>query len=172
MLEVGPGTGEWLIAQAEREPDSNFLGIDIYPKALYKAVADAAEAGLDNIIFVRAPIQFVYPLLVPDALRAVFMHYPDPNLRNRGQHKIVNAEFLDAFHRALQPGGLLSLITDHEALFFEEMLPLVEGDPRWARTHAERFLVGYEPETKSRYQKMWEKHEVPPLRLELVKGQP
>ncbi len=168
-LEVGPGTGEWLISVAGQEPAHNFLGIDVYPKALYKAVAQAAEAGLDNIFFLRAPIQFVYPLLVADSLHAAYMHYPDPNLRSRGQHKIVNPAFFDAFHRALVPGGTLSLITDHETLFFEEMLPLIDADERWETVHEARYLTGYEPEVKSRYQKMWEKHEVPPLRVVLRK---
>ncbi|MCB0077595.1 MAG: hypothetical protein KDD73_09210 [Anaerolineales bacterium] len=168
-LEVGPGTAEWLISMAAQQPGWNFLGIDVYPKALYKAVASAHEAALTNIRFIRAPIQFTYPLFQPESLAALYLHYPDPNLRNRDQHKIVNPAFFDVAARALVLGGTLSLITDHETLFFEELLPLVEADPRWARQHEARYLIGFEPEVKSRYQKMWEKHDVPPLRLLLAR---
>jgi tRNA (guanine-N7-)-methyltransferase len=108
-------------------------------------------------------------LLVPNSIRAVYVHYPDPHLRSRGQHKIFNADFLDAIHGALQPAGRLHVVTDHEELFFEEMLPLVEDATRWQKTHQERYLVGYDPPVKSRYQKLWEKHEVPPLRFEVRK---
>ena len=108
-LEVGPGTAEWLISMAAQQPGWNFLGIDVYPKALYKAVASAHEAALTNIRFIRAPIQFTYPLFQPESLAALYLHYPDPNLRNRDQHKIVNPAFFDVAARALVLGGTLSL---------------------------------------------------------------
>ena len=147
------------------------MGVDSYVKVLYRAVERAEEQGLANILFVRAPIQFLYPLLQPASVQSVYVHYPDPHLRSRGQHKIINPTFLDAMHRALYPDGTLSLMTDHEGWFLEEVLPLVEGDPRWRKLHNERYLVGYEPGVKSRYQKMWERHDVPPLRLMLAKCQ-
>jgi tRNA (guanine-N7-)-methyltransferase len=168
-LEVGCGTGEFLCSLARHEPEVNFVGIDVYPRALYKAVEQAAAQGLENILFIRAPVQFVYPLLDPNSIRTVYLHYPDPHLRARRQHKIFNQVFLDAVHMALESDGDLSVITDHESLFFEEILPLVEADARFEKRHEERYLVGYEPETKSRYQKMWEKHEVAPLRLLITK---
>jgi tRNA (guanine-N7-)-methyltransferase len=168
-LEVGCGTGEFLCSLAAQEPEINFVGIDVYPKALYRAVEQAAAQGLDNILFIRAPVQFVYPLLEPDSIRTIYIHYPDPHLRARRQHKIFNQTFLDAVHLALEPGGHLSVITDHELLFFEEILPLVEADARFEKHHEERYLIGYDPGTKSRYQKMWEKHDVEPLRILVAK---
>ncbi len=169
-LEIGCGTGEFLCWLAAQEPEVNFVGVDVFAKALYKGVEEASEMGLENIMFIRAPIQFVYPVLPDNAIRTIYMHYPDPHLRARGQHKIFNSPFLDEVHRVLEPGGTLSLVTDHEALFFEEILPMVEADRRFTPLHEERYLVGYEVALKSRYQKMWEKHEVPPLRLEVKKN--
>ncbi len=168
-LEVGSGTGEFLCSLASLSPEINFLGIDVWPKVVYYAVKIAAEEGLENIKFIRAPFEFTYPLLVPNSIHTVYVHYPNPHLRSRGQHKIFNAAFLDAIHGALEPAGRLHVVTDHEEFFFEQMLPLVEEDERWQKTHQERYLVGYDPPVKSRYQKLWEKHEVPPLCFEVKK---
>jgi hypothetical protein len=33
--------------------------------------------------------------------------------------------------------------------------------------HADRYLVGFEPRVKSRYQRIWEGHGIPTLRFEL-----
>ena len=76
-----------------------------------------------------------------------------------------------AIHGALESDGRLHVVTDHRELFLEEMLPLVEEDERWEKTHEERYLLGYDPPVKSRYQLMWEKHGVLPLRFELKKRQ-
>lgn len=166
-MEVGCGTGEFLCALAEANPDHNFVGLDVWPKVIYEAVRTAARADLDNILFIRAPIQFTYPLFVADSLVAIYIHYPDPHIRNRGRHKILNPAFLDAAHHALVPGGRLSLVTDHDALL-EEILDLLADESRFARTHEAPYLLGYDPPLKSRYQRLWEKYEVPPKRIVLV----
>jgi tRNA (guanine-N7-)-methyltransferase len=59
-------------------------------------------------------------------------------------------------------------MTDHEGSF-TEMLQLAEGDERWEKNHAQRYLVGFETESRSRFQRIWEGHGLPTLRFELVK---
>lgn len=167
-LEVGCGTGEWLCAMAAANPDTNFIGVDNWTKVVYEAVKNAAETGVDNLKFIRAPFQFTHSRLAPESLHAVYMHYPDPNVRGRDGHKLFNQPFLDVIYPALIPGGRLHVVSDHTE-FFEEMLTIVETDPRWQKTHTDRHLIGYEPAVKSRYQKLWEKHDVPPLRFEVKK---
>ena len=162
-LEVGCGTAEFLCSLAGLQPEVNFLGVEVWTKVVHNAVRTAAAQGLDNIKFIRAPFEFTYHLLVPDSLRKVYLHYPNPHMRSRGQHKIFNPAFLHAIHGALESDGRLHVVTDHRELFLEEMLPLVEEDERWEKTHEERYLVGYDPPVKSRYQLMWEKHGVLPL---------
>ena len=168
-LEIGCSTAEFLCALAALQPDVNFVGVEVWTKVAHNAVRRAASQGLENIKFIRAPFEFTYPQLAPESLRKVYFHYPNPHLRSRGQHKLFNPAFLDAIYEALEPDGRLHVVTDHRELFFEEMLPLVEEDKRWQKTHEDTYLVGYEPPVKSRYQLMWEKHGVQPLRFEVGK---
>jgi hypothetical protein len=50
------------------------------------------------------------------------------------------------------------------------MLDLAERDGRWEKAQDKRYLVGYEAGTGSRYQRIWEGHEMSTLRFELVKS--
>ncbi len=168
-LEVGCGTAEFLCALAAREPGTNFVGVDIASRPLYKAVEIASSLRLENVRFLHANVAQMYPLLVPCSLRQVYVHFPDPNTRLKFQHrKLITPAFLDAIHLALVPEGKLSLMTDH-AEFFHELLTLIEADCRLKKTHDERYLIGFEPEVKSRFQKIWERHGLPILRLEVRK---
>lgn len=168
-LEVGCGSGEFLCSLARQDRATNFVGVDVRSKALHAAVAAAASDALDNIVFVRADFRQLYPLLVAGSLRAVYLHYPDPATRPKfRKRRIFTERFLDEMSVALTATGRLSVITDLEASFME-MLELAERDDRWAKTHEERYLVGFEPETKSRFQRLWEGHGLPTLRFELVK---
>jgi tRNA (guanine-N7-)-methyltransferase len=171
-LEVGCGTAEFLCSLASREPEVNFVGVDIARGPLYKAVAGASSLQLTNVRFVQANFAQLYPLLEPCSLRQVYAHFPDPNARRKFQRRrLVTPAFLEAIHRALVCGGGLSLMTDHRALF-QELLAVVEADSRFHRSHAERYLIGFEPEIKSRFQRIWERHGLPILRLEVRKQRP
>ncbi|MBI5547029.1 MAG: methyltransferase domain-containing protein [Deltaproteobacteria bacterium] len=167
-LEVGCGTGEYLCALAAARPDVNFLGIDPVTKVLYFAARRAEELGLKNLRLLRSPIQVLFPLLAPDSLSAVYVHFPDPFVRSRGQHKVLNALFFEAIQRALAPGKVLNVVSD-KAELFEEALRLALRQAGLERTHTERHLVGFEPEVKSRYQLKWERYELPALRFEMRK---
>lgn len=168
-LEVGCGTGEFLCSQSLREPTVNFIGVDIYLKALFKAVEMASSLSLDNIKFIRANFQLMNPLTIPDSLLSVYLHFPDPNYEVRfRKHRIFTQAFLNQIHCALVPGGRLSVMTDEEELFMD-MLNLTEQDTRFEKGHKERYLVGAEDSVKSRYQRIWERHGLPTLRFEVQK---
>ena len=170
-LEVGCGTGEFLCALAAERPETGFVGVDVSTKSLYLAARQADELGLRNVFFFRAPIDACYPHLVEDTLGAIYVHFPDPFVRARGQHKVLNPRFVAAMARAARVGGRLSVVSDKEPLF-REALAIVEAADGWERTHEERFLVGYEPPVKSRYQLKWERLKLTALRFEFRRAKP
>ena len=168
-LEVGCGTAEFLCSLASKEPEVNFVGVDIARRPLYKAVAIASSLQLPNVRFLHANFAQMYPLLEPGSLWQVYVHFPDPNMHPKfHRRKLVTPAFLEAIHLAFVSGGGLSLMTDHSAVF-EELLAVVEADSRFQKTHPERYLMGFEPEIKSRFQRIWERHGLPILRLEVCK---
>jgi len=169
-LEVGCGDGGFLCSLAQGDRETNFVGVEVKRKSVHEAVARAASAGLGNVFFLRANFRLLYPLLVPGSLRAVYLHFPDPNTRPKfRERRIFTGRFLDEMHAATTPAGRISVMTDHEGLFWE-MLGVAERDDRWEKGHMERYLVGYEAAGRSRYQRIWEGHGIPTLRFELAKG--
>jgi len=169
-LEIGCSCGDFLCAQAKQNPDAVFVGIDISRKPLYSAIAQASEQALDNIKFVHVDFKLVYPLLSPDALDRVYLHFPDPHhrrvrFRNR---RLFTPAFLDVMAIALKPNGHLSVMTD-VIEYFVEMLLMLEKDTRFQKAHPNRYLVGFETKGKSRYQRVWERHGLPTLRFEVKK---
>jgi tRNA (guanine-N7-)-methyltransferase len=169
-LEIGCGTADFLCAQALERPGTNFVGVDVAVRPLFRAIQTAAAHALTNIRLIKGDFNQMHPLLAADTLQAVYVHFPDPHMRQRfRKHRVVAPAFLDALDRALAPDGRISIMTDHRA-FFMEMLALIEQDGRFATTHAERYLIGFETGTKSRFQRIWEGHGLPTLRVELEKA--
>jgi tRNA (guanine-N7-)-methyltransferase len=170
-LEVGCGTGEYLNHLAAANPNRNYVGLDVSLKSLYVAVHEAVERGLENVRFIKAALQFVYPLLEDSSLQAIYVHFPEPILHPKfRKRRLFNHPFLQEVTRALAPGGLLSIVTDSQEMF-GGILTQIEAQSVLRRTHEERYLLGFEPPIKSRYQQYWEGRGVPIYRLELVKSE-
>lgn len=168
-VEIGPGTGEYLCDLAARHPETNFLGVEASRRALSHAVGRAGEAGLENIRFIHVNFKLLYPLMVPESWSKVYLHFPDPvHKRKDEKQRIFDAAFLDKMAQVLIPGGETSVVSDEHS-FFMQMLERAEGDARFEKTHPERYLEGFEPPKKSRFQRSWERKGVVPLRFVLRK---
>ncbi len=169
-LEIGCGTGEYLCYLAAASSGVNFLGLDVSLKALQIAAENAQQGGLENIKFIKTPVQSAASLLVPASLQAVYIHFPEPALHPKfRKRRPLTSLFFTQLHAALIPGGKISFVTDSEELF-KEISAIAARTMGLDRTHSDPYLLGFNPPVKSRYQLYWEKHQAPIYRLELVKG--
>lgn len=154
-LEIGCGTGEFLCSQAESRPGTNFVGVDLHVKSLYRAVSEASEKDLGNALFLRADFHLLYPLLVLGSLAAAYLLFPDPGMKKRQRRKRIFSErFLREMHRALQPGGRLVAVTDHEE-YFAQILELSERAEGWERV-LDDAPADLSRATKTRFGSLWE----------------
>jgi tRNA (guanine-N7-)-methyltransferase len=170
VLEIGCGTGEFLLDSATRQPHINFVGVEISRRAVYHAVNQAEAAELGNLKFIKADIRLLYPLMEAHTWTTVHLIFPDPNYSpGRRKHRIFSPEFLDVFHTALTPNGKINVITD-QLPFLEDMLQIVENDPRFSKTHTAHYLEDHSPDQKTRFQQAWERYQRPNYSFELGKS--
>ncbi len=165
-LEVGCGTGEFICALAALRPEINFIAVEIVLKPLYRAVHQAADLNLKNVLFIKADFKRLYPLLSPESLQIVYLHFPVPGKKKK--HNIFEPAFLNHIHRALAPGGRISVRTDKRPLF-EEMVILAETDARYQMVSlGDRGVLG-ENGLGSPTQTVWEQRGIKTLEFELEK---
>lgn len=168
-LEIGCGTGEFLNAKAQANPDYTYVGMEISRRAIYYAVHHANKQKLNNILYIKTDVKLTYPLFVPNALQNIYINFPDPNYGSRNlKHRIFTSKFLDAVYPALVTTGKIIVVTDQHP-FLTDMLEIAENDSRFKKTHEERFLTTFNPIVKTRYQKAWERFKRPVFRFELQK---
>jgi len=170
-LDIGTGTGEFLNAAARQHPGRYYLGVEISRRAAYYAVDQAARKKLDNVLYIKADFNLLYPLFAPYSLEMVYLNFPDPNYggAKRRKNRIFSPRFLDLMAESLTPGGRLQVVTD-QFPFFEAMLEIAEADRRFTKSHAQRYLTDFSPPTKTRFQMAWEKFDRRVFRFELVRA--
>jgi len=115
VLELGCGKGEYTIALAEREPERNFVGVDIKGARLWKGAKYATENKLSNVGFLRARIEFIGAFFAKDEVSEIWLTFSDPQIRKENA-RLSSPLFLERYRNFLKPGGVVHLKTDSRFL--------------------------------------------------------
>jgi tRNA (guanine-N7-)-methyltransferase len=128
-LEIGMGKGTFLTEQARARPDVNFFGIE-WASWYWRYASDRLRRhGCTNARTVRTEAMFFLREWVPDAsLSVLHVYFPDPWPKKRHhKRRLIQPPFLEQAIRTLIPGGRLSVVTDHQGYFEENIEPAMRG---------------------------------------------
>ncbi|WP_256842479.1 tRNA (guanosine(46)-N7)-methyltransferase TrmB [Ornithinimicrobium cryptoxanthini] len=139
VVEVGPGSGDALLAGAAARPDWDFLALEVWRPGIGQALMHLREQQPPNIAFVEADAAVALQTMLPEASVAeVWTFFPDPwPKRKHLRRRIVQPEFAGTVCRVLAPGGLWRLATDIGA-YATHMRAVLDADERFALLSTER----------------------------------
>ena len=117
VLELGCGKGDYTIALALRNPNINYIGVDIKGARLWKGAKYATENALPNVAFLRTRIEFIDAFFGPDEVSEIWLTFSDPQLRGSENARLSSPLFLARYRNFLKPGGIVHLKTDSRYLY-------------------------------------------------------
>lgn len=153
MLEIGFGTGTFLLHLARRHPEASLIGLEISNQSLLKAERAVVRERLPNIRVIHSRAETALGhLFEPASLSEVHINFPDPWFKRGHQHRrLMQRDTLDLLVSRLRPGARLYLATD--ILDYAEMsAELLAGTPQldnllpgpWAAEMPGRIVTKYE----------------------------
>lgn len=117
-VEFGGGKGQFIIGMAEKNPDINYLSIDLYTEVLLKAVKKADKSPAKNVRFLQYDINHVFDLFEENELDRVYLNFSDPWPKNRhAKRRLTHRNFLDKYKVVLKEEGWVHFKTDNRGLF-------------------------------------------------------
>jgi tRNA (guanine-N7-)-methyltransferase len=115
VIELGCGKGEYTIDLAKKNPDKNFIGIDIKGARFWRGAKTALEDNLGNVAFVRTQIELVDFIFDKGEVDEIWITFPDPQIKyKRTKHRMTNHAFLKKYDYILKKDGVINLKTDSE----------------------------------------------------------
>jgi tRNA (guanine-N7-)-methyltransferase len=133
-IDFGCGEGAFLLQRARLLRDRNFLGTERLAGRIEKVCRAAARENAANVRLLRLESAYTAQYLVPaDSVAAAHVLFPDP-WPKRAHHarRLIQPAFVDAVHRALEPGGLLHLKTD-DLPYFLWMQKVMKAASGWQK---------------------------------------
>ncbi len=146
-LEIGMGKGQFIIEMANRNPDVNFIGIEMYSSVLVRAVQKLsggrhvwedtdeviAEETTDeklavaNLRLIRLDARELCDVFAPYEVEKIYLNFSDPWPKDRhAKRRLPSKQFLALYDKVLIPEGKVEFKTDNRDLFdfAIEQLPL------------------------------------------------
>ena len=115
VLELGCGKGEYTVGLAKRNPNKNFIGIDIKGARFWRGAKTAIENQMPNVAFIRTQIELVEFIFAENEVDEIWITFPDPQIKyKRTKHRLTNATFLQRYKNVLNNTGVVHLKTDSE----------------------------------------------------------
>lgn len=113
-LDIGCGRGLFLLNAALRQPERNWLGIEIDYKEGRRAAAKLHKRSLPNARVLGGDVRFALTrLIVPHSVVGLHVYFPDPWWKTKHRRRrLFTDEFAGMAADVLQPGGLLHSWTD------------------------------------------------------------
>lgn len=113
-VDIGFGKGEYLIELSARQPEVNYIGIELSRKRLLKVRDKLVRLTRPNVRLACGNAGVLVPrLFAPGSVRAFTINFPDPwPKRRHHKRRMVTKSFGETLARMLVPGGMLTLATD------------------------------------------------------------
>ena len=117
VLELGCGRGEYTVGLGERNPETNFIGIDVKGARMWAGASQANEKGMKNVAFLRTDIELLDHFFAPGEVNELWLTFPDPQMQ-KARKRLTGTRFMALYSRILPPdGGCIHLKTDSPFLF-------------------------------------------------------
>lgn len=118
VLELACGKGDYTTALARRNPDKNYIGIDIKGDRIWKGALRAKEEGLNNVRFLRCYIDHLDSFFEKCEISDIWITFPDPYLKKSTWKKRLTApKFLSIYRKISSADATINLKTDSTPLF-------------------------------------------------------
>jgi tRNA (guanine-N7-)-methyltransferase len=127
-LELGSGSGGFILELAVRNPATLFIAIELRYKRIFRTAEKGKERGIENLLLLKTDGHRITEFFKPGELDVVYINFPDPWSKPRWKkHRIMSAERFADIYSLLKPGGQLRIKTDHEE-YFDEVLKIIEEE--------------------------------------------
>ena len=114
-LEIGSGSGEFIVNQALENPDKQFLAVEPYVNGLASLALKIHSFDIKNIKIFPDDALKLLNSLPHNSFENIYVLFPDPWPKSRHhKRRIIQKETLDIFSKLLISKGYLWFASDHK----------------------------------------------------------
>ena len=116
-IEIGMGKGNFIIENAKRYPNINFIGIEKYDSVIVRAIQKSNELELNNLKIVRIDAHNLEKIFTKE-IDLIYLNFSDPWPKDRHAKRRLTSEiFLNIYDKIFSKDAKIIMKTDNLNLF-------------------------------------------------------
>ena len=116
-IEIGMGKGDFIIENAKRYKNINFIGIEKYDSVIVRAIQKSNELELDNLRIIRMDAKDIN-LVFDKEIDLIYLNFSDPWPKDRhAKRRLTSPNFLRLYDDIFRDKCHIIMKTDNVLLF-------------------------------------------------------
>ena len=116
-IEIGMGKGDFIIENALRYPNINFIGIEKYDSVIIRAIQKSNELELSNLKLIRMDARLIEEVFNQEINR-IYLNFSDPWPKERhAKRRLTSPIFLEKYSNIFKDENHIIMKTDNNPLF-------------------------------------------------------
>lgn len=131
-VEVGSGRGKFITTLALKNPDINYIALEIKEEVLIRGVEKVFDKNISNIKFLWGEVEFFEHYFSDNELDRIYINFCDPWPKKRNsKRRLTSEKFLELYRKKLnsKPSSGIHFKTDNQGLFEFSLNEMSEN--RW-----------------------------------------
>ena len=116
-IEIGMGKGDFIIENALRYPNINFIGIEKFDSVLVRAIQKSNELEIDNLKLVRLDANYIDTIFSKE-ISLIYLNFSDPWPKEKhAKRRLTSPIFLEKYDKIFKSNAEIIMKTDNNPLF-------------------------------------------------------
>ena len=116
-IEIGMGKGDFIIENALKYPNINFIGIEKYDSVIVRAIQKSNELELNNLKLLRLDAQTIANIFDHE-VDLIYLNFSDPWPKDRhAKRRLTSPIFLEKYQNIVRNDSHIIMKTDNNPLF-------------------------------------------------------
>lgn len=116
-IEIGMGKGNFIVENAKRYPNINFIGIEKYYSVIVKAINNLNNYEISNLKIIAYDANYINEIF-KDEIDLIYLNFSDPWPKNRHERRrLTSLDFLKRYDDVFKEKKHIIMKTDNRKLF-------------------------------------------------------
>lgn len=173
ILEIWIGLGNFFSKITERNPNKNYIGIEIRYKRLHRTFEKLTEKFADNFMLIKDKWENIDKIFSEWELSQTYLFFPDPwaNKERQKKNRIVSELFLNNLYKITKDWWSFIFKTDHK-WYFDDSLEIIANTPWKIKVQSydyENELDIFDKTLMTEFEEIFRKDKIKVNYIELIK---
>lgn len=118
QMEIGCGKGQFISVLAKRNPDINYIAVEVNRNVICDACEKVLSEGLTNVIFLHCGAEVLEKYIKPHTIERIYLNFSCPFPKGAyANRRLTNVKFLAIYDELLANGAQIHQKTDNMHFF-------------------------------------------------------